>query len=103
MVKELKRNLFFEIIFPEQQFDIAEGNIFKDIQEVWEEAISIMVFGIISKMISEVEEKEGSKSFETHTQGKGQQQQSNLAREIEIFMKMTENEHKERSCRQRFR
>ena len=54
-------------------------------------------------MIAEVEEKEGSKIFETHTQGKGQQQQNNLDREIENLMKLTGNEHEERSCRQRIR
>ena len=79
--------------------DISEVDIFKDIQEFWVAAISTTVFGAISKIIAEVEEKEGSKSFETHTQGKGQQQQSNLDREIENFMKLTRNEHKERSCR----
>ena len=43
-VRELKSKLFFENKFAEQQLDIAEGNVFKDIQEVLEAAISTMVF-----------------------------------------------------------
>ena len=43
------------------------------------------------------EEKEDSKSFETLTQRKRQQQQINLDSEIETFMKLMRKKHKERS------
>ena len=34
-VRELKSRLIFESNFAEQKLDISEGDIFKDIQEVW--------------------------------------------------------------------
>lgn len=37
----------------EQKLDVAEGDIFKDIQEIWVEAISTEVPGAISRVIIE--------------------------------------------------
>lgn len=52
-IRELEGNLLFEskIANSEQKLDIAEGNIFQDTQEFWEEAISGTMFTMVSRAV----------------------------------------------------
>jgi len=43
------------VVDNEQKLDVAEGDIFKDIQEAWVEAIFTVVPEVISKVIAEAE------------------------------------------------
>ena len=57
-IKSLER----EFANKEQKIDVAQGDIFKDIQEFWVEAISTTVPGAISKVITEVEVEKAEES-----------------------------------------
>ena len=46
----------------EHKLNVAEGDIFKDIQEVWVEAISTAVPGAISRVIAEAEVEKDEES-----------------------------------------
>ena len=58
-VKELKNKLIFESKFvgSEQQLDVAEGNIFKYIQEIWVVAMSKTIFTVISRVKARIESR----------------------------------------------
>jgi len=58
--KELKNNLLLQskLADKEQKLDIADGDIFKDIQEVWEVAISRVVTTTISTAMTGVISRE---------------------------------------------
>jgi len=49
------KSLESEFADKEQKIDVAEGDIYKDIQEVWVEAISTAIPGAISRVIAEAE------------------------------------------------
>ena len=47
------KSLESKFVDKEQKLDVAEGDIFKDIQKVWVEAISIAVSGVMSTIVPE--------------------------------------------------
>ena len=56
-VRELKDNLLFvsKLVDSEQQLDIAEGDAFKSIKEVWVTAVSRAAFEASSELKAEIE------------------------------------------------
>ena len=57
--RELKDKLLFESKFTgsELQLDVAEGDIFKYIQEIWVVAMSKKIFTTISRVKAEIESR----------------------------------------------
>ena len=68
-IRKLENNLLFESKFAgrEHEKDIAEGNIFKGIQEVWVAAMSRETSTTISRVVAEIKSRkveEGNQQLE---------------------------------------